>query len=109
MNTNLLTNPKEPPKVVNLFGQFNGWNRENLPMKDEDGDGIYNISIPLDPGRYEYKFYVDGAELIDPLNPVNVPNGMGDFNSVLVIAKSVLDNHYLHLIKLQRRRKHIHI
>jgi len=90
--------PERTAERVNLFGQFNGWNRENLPMKDEDGDGIYNITIPLDPGRYEYKFFVDGAELIDPLNPVKVPNGMGDFNSVLVISKSVADNHYLHLL-----------
>ncbi|MGB5849160.1 MAG: alpha-amylase family glycosyl hydrolase, partial [Ignavibacteriaceae bacterium] len=90
--------PKGMAERVNLFGQFNGWNRANLSMKDEDGDGTYNISIPLDPGRYEYKFFVDGAELIDPINPVKVPNGMGDFNSVLVIAKSVADNHYLHLL-----------
>jgi glycosidase len=93
--------PEESPKRVNLFGQFNGWDRENLPMKDEDGDGIYNISVPLDPGRYEYKFFVDGAELIDPTNPVKVPNGMGDFNSVLVIAKSVADNHYLHILNFE--------
>jgi glycosidase len=90
--------PEGTPERINLFGQFNGWDRENLPMKDDDGDGAYNISIPLDPGRYEYKFYVDGAELIDPDNPVNVPNGMGDFNSVLVIDKSDADYHYLHLL-----------
>ncbi len=97
--------PEGSPERVNLFGQFNGWDRENLPMKDEDGDGIYNISVPLDPGRYEYKFFVDGAELIDPLNPENVPNGMGDFNSVLVIAKSVSDNHYLHLLNYKEEEK----
>ena len=71
--------PELVAEQVNLFGQFNGWNRENLPMKDEDGDGTYNITIPLDPGRYEYKFFVDGAELIDSKNPVKVPNGMGGF------------------------------
>jgi len=46
--------PKGNPGVVNLFGQFNGWNKENLPMNDEDGDGDYEITIPLDPGRYEW-------------------------------------------------------
>lgn len=85
-------------KVVNLFGQFNGWDRENLPMEDNDGDGIYSISIPLDPGRYEYKFFIDGAELIDPENPVKVPNGLGDFNSVIVINKTAADKHYLHIL-----------
>ena len=62
--------PKGKHKQVNLFGQFNSWDRNSLPMSDEDGNGIYKISVPLDPGRYEYKFYVDGAELIDPRNPV---------------------------------------
>lgn len=94
--------PEGTPERINLFGQFNGWNRENLPMKDENGDGVYSITIPLDPGRYEYKFYVDGAELIDPENPIKVPNGMGDFNSVLVISKSVDDIHYLHLLNYRK-------
>lgn len=85
-------------KVVNLFGQFNSWNRQSLPMKDNNGDGVYEISIPLDPGRYEYKFYVDGKELIDPANPVKVPNGMGDFNSVRIIEESKKDKMFLHLL-----------
>ncbi|MEJ2507338.1 MAG: alpha-amylase family glycosyl hydrolase, partial [Ignavibacteriaceae bacterium] len=90
--------PAGKPKVVNLFGQFNSWNRQNLPMKDKNGDGVYEISIPLDPGRYEYKFYVDGKELIDPGNPVKVPNGMGDFNSVRVIEESTKDKMFLHIL-----------
>src|SRR3972149_7547894 len=90
--------PEGNTAVINLFGQFNGWNRENLPMKDEDEDGTYVIMVPLDPGRYEYKFYVDGAELIDHDNPVKVPNGMGDFNSVRVIEKTTAGKNYLHIL-----------
>ena len=52
-------------------------------------DNEYEISIPLDPGRYEYKFYVDGVELADPKNPLRVPSGVGDFNSVKVIEKTI--------------------
>ena len=62
-------------------------------MSDEDGDGIYEILIPLDPGRYEYKFYVDGVEVVDTANPVKVPNGLGDYNSVRIIEKSPADKH----------------
>ena len=90
--------PAGNPQTVNLFGQFNGWDRKNLPMKDENGDGVYEIRIPLDPGRYEYKFYVDGKELVDPENPVKVSNGMGDFNSVIVINKTAGNKQYLHLL-----------
>jgi cyclomaltodextrinase / maltogenic alpha-amylase / neopullulanase len=88
--------PKGKPKQVNLFGQFNSWDRGSLPMSDEDGNGVYEISIPLDPGRYEYKFFIDRQELIDTQNPVKVPNGLGDYNSVVIIESDESDNMYLH-------------
>ncbi len=90
--------PKGKHKKINLFGQFNSWDRGNLPMTDPDGNGVYEIMVPLDPGRYEYKFFVDGAELIDPQNPVKVPNGLGGFNSIIIIESSKEDNSYLHCL-----------
>ncbi|MBK9097060.1 MAG: alpha-glucosidase C-terminal domain-containing protein [bacterium] len=93
--------PKGKPKQVNLFGQFNSWDRSNLPMSDEDKNGIYEISIPLDPGRYEYKFFVDRKELIDPQNPVKVPNGMGDFNSVIIIDSDEEEKMYLNSLNFE--------
>ena len=85
-------------KQVNLFGQFNSWDRQNLPMKDLNGDGVLEIEIPLDPGRYEYKFYVDGREVVDPANSDKVPNGMGDFNSLRIIEESAKDKMFLHVL-----------
>lgn len=93
--------PKGKHQKVNLFGQFNSWDRNNLPMSDDNGDGVYEIKIPLDPGRYEYKFFVDGQELIDPKNPVKVPNGLGDYNSVLIIEPSPEDKIYLHCLNYE--------
>ena len=90
--------PQPGDKEVSLFGQFNSWDRHNLPMKDLNGDGVLEIEIPLDPGRYEYKFYVDGKELVDPANPVKVSNGMGDFNSVRVIEEAAADKLFLHVL-----------
>ena len=90
--------PKGKVQQVNLFGQFNSWDRNSLPMTDSDKNGVYEISIPLDPGRYEYKFFVDGKELIDPKNPVKVPNGLGDFNSILIIESENTDKMYLHCL-----------
>lgn len=90
--------PKAGEKQVNLFGQFNSWNRQDLPMTDTNGDGILEIEIPLDPGRYEYKFFVDGKEIVDPENPVKVPNGLGDFNSVRIIEEEAKDKMFLHIL-----------
>jgi cyclomaltodextrinase / maltogenic alpha-amylase / neopullulanase len=90
--------PQANEKEVSLFGQFNSWDRHNLPMKDIDGDGVLEVEIPLDPGRYEYKFYVDGREAVDPANPVKVSNGMGDYNSLRVIEESAKDKMFLHVV-----------
>ena len=91
---------KRQVKQVNLFGQFNSWDRGSLPM-NKDNNEVYRISIPLDPGRYEYKFFVDGKELIDPQNPVKVPNGLGDYNSVLIIEPEKSEKMYLHCLNYQ--------
>lgn len=40
-------------------GQFNNWCGSCAPMSDEDGDGVWELVIALDPGTYEYKFSAD--------------------------------------------------
>lgn len=94
--------PQPGEKEVSLFGQFNSWDRHNLPMKDTNGDGVLEVEIPLDPGRYEYKFYVDGREVVDPANPDKVPNGMGDFNSLRIIEESANDKMFLHVLESEK-------
>lgn len=101
--------PKSGEKEVNLFGQFNSWDRQNLPMKDVSGDGILKTEIPLDPGRYEYKYFVDGKEIVDPENPVKVPNGMGDYNSLRIIEESAKDKIFLHVLGSERIKKGLNL
>ena len=49
------------PEAKNVFlvGDFNNWDIHSHPMK-KDSDGIWEISIDLMPGVYEYRFLVDG-------------------------------------------------
>jgi hypothetical protein len=65
-------NPGKRYSKVFLFGSFNSWNRSDLEMKNKDS--AYQVTIPLEPGRYQYKFFADGVELIDPTNPEKIPN-----------------------------------
>ncbi len=88
--------PSGEVKSVFLFGSFNGWNRSSYPMTNDNG--TYKIKISLEPGRYEYKFFVDGKELVDPENHVKVPNGMGDYNSVVNILPRHTDKIFLHAL-----------
>lgn len=71
---------------VNLIGDFNNWMPAADPMNDKNGDGEWTLFYPLTPGRYEYKFVIDGRHWIpDPRNPLTVSDGFNGENSVVVI------------------------
>ena len=55
-----LADPSKTETAPFLNGTFNGWCGDCNPMTDEDGDGIYTITIPLDTGLYEWKFTAGG-------------------------------------------------
>jgi alpha-amylase/alpha-mannosidase (GH57 family) len=75
-------------RTVNLAGEFNGWSTTDIPMEDPDGDGLWAVVVQdLKPGRYEYKFVINGGEtwVEDPDNPMTTPDPYGGNNSVLVV------------------------
>ena len=88
-------------KIISVFGSFNSWNRGNIPLHDSDGDGWYETIVYLEPGRYEYKFFLDGEEILDAENPEKVSNPFGSFNSVLTIQPRHSDRLFLHLLNYQ--------
>jgi len=69
-------------KNVVLMGNFNDWSLKKHPMK-RDENGIWNKRVMLSPGKYEYKFLVDGQWREDPRNDRLCPNCFGTQNSVL--------------------------
>lgn len=70
-------------KQINLAGTFNNWNQKNFRMYRKDGKWIYPIY--LKPGKYTYKFIVDGQWILDPGNELWENNEYGTGNSVLWI------------------------
>ncbi|NOZ74904.1 MAG: hypothetical protein GXO90_05930 [FCB group bacterium] len=79
--------PDPGVKNVVVMGGFNDWSRTALPLRDEDGDGTWERTVYLKPDRHEYKFVVDGEELIDPENPVFISNNIGGWNSILDLTQ----------------------
>ncbi|HUV37675.1 MAG TPA: alpha amylase N-terminal ig-like domain-containing protein, partial [Patescibacteria group bacterium] len=71
------------PATVYLAGSFNNWDQTKDLMTDDDGDGIYTITMELAPGRYEYKFVRDGQWLTDESAAEFSDDGFGGKNSVL--------------------------
>jgi hypothetical protein len=66
---------------VIVTGSFNGWNEDSFKMTRKDGAWEYTLN--LKPGKYTYKFIVDGQWMIDPANEEWEENREGTGNSVL--------------------------
>jgi 1,4-alpha-glucan branching enzyme len=73
-------------KSVSVAGEFNRWDQLATPLKRNDS-GLWSTEIAVTaPGRFEYKFIVDGKRwLEDPSNGLKTPDNHGGLNSVLVI------------------------
>ena len=76
--------PEPNAKRVTLSGDFNGWSPDAIPMKRHD-DGHWETAVELAPGRYHYKFVVDGRWKSDPAAQNHVPNEHGSLNSVVEV------------------------
>ncbi len=90
--------PPHKPKSLTLFGSFNSWNRSDIRMLDETGAGEYSVEIELDPGRYEYRFFMDEKEFPDPNNPLKVLNPFGEYNSLLIVEPRFPHRAELHIL-----------
>ncbi len=53
--------------IPELNGTFNGWCGGCAPMSDENGDGIYELTVGLPAGTYEYKFAADSWAISEQL------------------------------------------
>lgn len=59
-------------QTVFVGGSFNDFNAAQYPLTRRD-DGVWEAAVTLDPGRYAYKFKVDGEWMLDPTNPERTP------------------------------------
>jgi hypothetical protein len=75
------TYPDAAARSVYLVGDFNGWSPTATPL-DREASGVWVAQVFMDPGTYEYKFYVDGEWRLDPDNPDRSETG----NSVVRVG-----------------------
>ena len=69
-------------KFVNLAGTFNDWKPSAIVCGKEAAEWICRID--LKPGKYLYKFIVDGTWITDPANQATEADGNGNINSVMI-------------------------
>src|SRR2546430_2422614 len=69
-------------EAVAIYGSFNNWiQTKNYCAREGDG---WVCRIDLAPGKYHYRFLVDGVGLLDPSNPAAEDDGSG-VDSVIVV------------------------
>jgi hypothetical protein len=70
---------------VSLAGDFNAWSPDDCPL-EKSPRGMWERVLALPPGRYEYKFVVDGLWQNDPRCTVYAPNPFEGENCVLIVS-----------------------
>ena len=71
---------------VQLVGDFSNWEPVEGVMVQEERNNIWKGTFPLDPGKYQYKFVVDGEWKIDPYNSDVVTGNQGTNNSLVSVS-----------------------
>jgi glycosidase len=75
--------PPSPPDVIAVVGDFTDWGARAVPMRDDDGDGVYVAVVEPGPGTHQYRIYADGKTFLDPYNPLTLYGADGVENSAL--------------------------
>jgi 1,4-alpha-glucan branching enzyme len=77
----------QAPQAANvaLAGEFTSWELNPKPMKKSKA-GEWAATVNLAPGRYEYKFIVDGQWCDDPACQERAENPYGGSNCVCIVA-----------------------
>ncbi len=77
----------EDASEVIVTGSFIGWDENRFKMNKVDGG--WELRLNLDPGRYEYKYIIDGSWFEIPQSEHKVKNIHGTFNSVKYVSEPV--------------------
>ncbi|HSW46912.1 MAG TPA: AAA family ATPase, partial [Phycisphaerae bacterium] len=70
---------------VHLAGDFNNWSGTATPMQRLE-DGAFQALLPLGPGRYGYRYVIDGRWIHDSHNNMVQLNPFGEMNSVVEVG-----------------------
>jgi chromosome partitioning protein len=71
---------------VLIAGDFNNWSPMSTPMISAETPGMWVTKLPLFPGRYRYRFIVDGKWMTDPANTYVEANQFGELNNIVEVV-----------------------
>lgn len=71
-----------------ISGTMNGWSGDADMMSDDDGDGVYEATLALLPGSYEFKFTADNWAIQENFDPATA-------DSVCTLTTGTFTNRYI--------------
>lgn len=80
----------ESTRSVSIAGDFNDWKPSSTPMKRDDQLGVFQVCLPLPPGRYLYRLVVDDKWIQDPHNTYVETNPFGELNNVAEVSAAAV-------------------
>jgi cyclomaltodextrinase / maltogenic alpha-amylase / neopullulanase len=69
---------------VAIRGEMTDW----IPQPMTLVDGKWQLTLSLNPGRYQYLIVANGKDMLDPANPEKVSNNAGGYNSLIEIGNT---------------------
>jgi 1,4-alpha-glucan branching enzyme len=73
-------------KSVAIAGSFNQWDQKLNHLAGPDKKGVWTITVPLPPGRIEYRFVINDSEwVLDPAAP-SIDDGLEGKNSFVIVS-----------------------
>ncbi len=72
----------EAPRESSVFlvGDFNDWNPQATAMQP-NARGLWEATLPLEPGEHTYRFIIDGRHVLDASNPDEMRHEDGSVSS----------------------------
>ncbi len=71
---------------VQIAGDFSDWKPLGSPPVRKGKEGVWRVKLALHPGRYQYKYIVDGQWKTDPNNKDVITDEAGVINSSLRVS-----------------------
>jgi 1,4-alpha-glucan branching enzyme len=76
--------PGKNVDTIYLVGDFNQWNEKSHPLRRTEARD-FELELEIPPGKYRFKYLVDGVWWNDPDAEEYAPNPWGSEDSVIRI------------------------
>ena len=76
---------------VSVAGSFNGWDAAANVLEDDDGDGVWSVTIGLEAADITFQFVIDGDDWVDTnVGQGTEPDGFGRLRARATVGNAAM-------------------